>query len=174
MNLNRGIALPLTLVAVTAAAALTATTVAAADEGQGRTLAQRLAGTFNLYERKVQAVLDADRADRKAAREERYASYLDQLARDGKITPSQKAALQAKHQELSRQIEQTRPATHQERRATMQWVRQDIETWARANSIDPRYLMLGRPGHHERGLEFRSNPDKPAPGPTTSPDIPAT
>ncbi len=119
-------------------------------------LVQKIAERFGLQQADVQAVFDQERQDRQAEMETKYETQLSQYVTDGKITEAQKQLILAKHKELQAQREARKDdfqtMTQDERRAAKETERQELQTWAKENSIDLRYLMFGHGmrGHRER------------------------
>lgn len=116
-----------------------------------QSLVQKIAAKFNLNQADVQAVFDQDRQEwqqqRQAEMKSRQETYLTGLVSQGKITEAQKTLILNKLQELetARQtaMSQTANQTPDERRSAMDAERQELDTWAKQNNIDPQYLMMG-------------------------------
>jgi hypothetical protein len=119
----------LVIFALLGAAVVGITSVKAQEVGsQSTTIVQLIANKFSLNQADVQAVFDQHRSDQRAQNLVRYTQMLDQAVTDGKLTTAQKQLILTKHQELqtNRQTERTA-----------------LETWAKANNIDPKYLFGG-------------------------------
>ncbi len=150
--LSKKVILPLAAVAFIGAAAFSATVASAADDtGTQTSLVQKLADTFHVDKSKVQAVFDEHHTEKRAEMEKRYEERLTQAVTDGKITVEQKTKLLAKHEELVAKMEAQKDTfqdkTHEERRAAMEAHRTELETWAKDNDIDIKWLApMG--GHH--------------------------
>lgn len=148
-------ALAVALVAGGGAAAVKA---AANDSASGPTsIITKLAQKFGLKEADVKAVFDEEFAARKADMEVKAQERLTKLVTDGKITEAQKQLIVAKQQELeaarATEMESLKDKTPEERKALMDQKRTELESWAKTNGIDLRYLMPmghgmgGRGGH---------------------------
>lgn len=131
----------------------------APQEDPMTSLVQKIATKFNLNKDDVQAVFDQNRQDMDAKREQNYESRLDQLVKDGKINAQQKQLLLDKHKQLVSQMESNKDVfknlTPDERKAKMDAAKADIESWAKQNGIDAKYLMPmgpGRRGHGHFGM----------------------
>lgn len=102
---------------------------------------QKITDRFKLNKDEVQKVFD----------EERHSARLDQLVKDGTITEAQKQLILKKHEELQAQHEQNRASlqtmTPEQRKAAVATKKQELETWAKNNGIDPQYLgFFGKRG----------------------------
>jgi hypothetical protein len=139
------------------------------DGGIHKTIIQRLVERFNLNTADVQAVFDAERADRQAQMTADFNTKLDALVTSGALTDAQKQAILTKRQELQSQEQSetngqkptwtpgTKPTQEQidAMKAKMEARKQDIETWAKQNGIDAKYLyLLGGFGHEGHGHGF--------------------
>ena len=115
-------------------------------------IVQKLAEKFNLKPADVNAVFEEERTERRAEHRQRYEDLLAQAVKDGKITEKQKTAIIAKQAELREAMDGLRDLAPEERRAAMEKQRTELETWAKDNDIDLRYLMMGGRGFkHGRG-----------------------
>jgi hypothetical protein len=107
-------------------------------------LIQKFAKKFGLKESDVQTVFDEERTTRQAEMQTRYEEQLTQYVKDGKITEAQKQLIINKHKELqtANQTERTdmRDLTPEQRRTQMETKREELETWATQNGIDPQYI----------------------------------
>jgi Skp family chaperone for outer membrane proteins len=110
-------------------------------------IAQKIATKFGLKQEDVQAVFDQNKKDHLADMENRYEAKLTQDVTDGKITEQQKQLILTKHQELTSQmktnIQSLKDKTPAERKAALDKQKTDIETWAKQNNIDVKYLFGG-------------------------------
>jgi hypothetical protein len=154
MKLSKRLMLPMCAIALLGAGAVGAAGVSAATDPSSDSLAQKLATTFNLDQKKVQAVIDQDRSEYHVRMEARLGARLTQAVKDGKLTEAQKQAILAKAKEVKSQVA-TAKADNQtlaERRAAMDKLRGELEAWAKANDIGGEWLMFARshggPGHH--------------------------
>lgn len=124
-------------------------------------LITKLAETFNLKKEDVQAVFDADRAERQAEHQQKLEERLSQAVQDGTITETQKAKILAKLAELKAKMEANREAfkdkSPEERKATLQQQREELRQWAADNDIPMEFLHFGvrghGPGFHHWGAE---------------------
>ncbi len=142
-------------------------TALASSTGKGNSLVDKIAKQFHLKTEDVQKVFDQDKADHKAAMEQKYEDRLTQAVKDGKLTEDQKIKILAKHKELVAQFEAQREANkdkrdefenmteaerktlHDQRKAAMDKLKSDISTWEKDNNIPPGYLGFGgmKQGH---------------------------
>jgi hypothetical protein len=124
-------------------------------------LVDKLVKKFNLNKTDVQAVFDAERTEREAARQAETETALTQAVKDGKLSEAQKAAILAKQKELQAAREADRDAmkdkTEAERKTAMETKRTELDTWATQNNIPDEYLRYvmggghGGPGGHGGG-----------------------
>lgn len=120
-------------------------------------LVEKISSTFNLDKTKVQELFDQDRSDREAEREEQQAERLQALVDDGTITSAQKTAIESKIKEMKTEREADKDSmselTDEERKAKMDEMRTDLESWAKEQGIDLSDLkgVLGGPGGHGGG-----------------------
>lgn len=110
-------------------------------------LIQRLAQKFGLKETDVQAVFDEASQQRQTQMQTRFEDRLSQAVTDGQLTEDQKQLILAKNKELQAKREQAKQnwqnLTAEERKVAMQKERQELEDWAKQNSIDIKYLFGG-------------------------------
>ena len=116
-------------------------------------LVQKIADKFNLNKTEVQALFDQEHTEMEEKMKEHMTARLDQLVKDGKLTEAQKKLIQNKQLELQSAREATREKmknmTDEERKSAMEKERAALETWAKKNSIDLKYVMgHGMKGHH--------------------------
>lgn len=135
---------------VIGAALFTASKALAADStATGRdSLIQKLADTFHVDKSKVEAVFNEHRATRQAEADTSYQERLSAAVKDGKLTEAQKSAVLTEHAKLKAQAETAAAKTGDERRTAMKSVRDAAEDWAKANSIDVKWLLGGGIGLH--------------------------
>lgn len=149
--MNKKILLTIAAVSIVGAGLLTSTTVFAQNTAEGQnpmtSLATKIADKFGLKKEDVQAVFDAERQERQKEMETRYEDELSQAVKDGKLTENQKSLIIAKQKELNsnRQttMENMKNKTGDERKAAMKKERTDLETWAKENGIDIKYMRGG-------------------------------
>lgn len=123
-------------------------------DSEFNSLAAKIAEKFGLKTADVQQVFDDVRKDHQKQKETKFAARLDQDVKDGKLTTAQKELIVTKRAQLQKEREANKDSfknmTVEERRATMEKHRTEIDAWAKANGIDPKYLyggpMMGR--HH--------------------------
>jgi uncharacterized protein (DUF3084 family) len=120
-------------------------------------LVEKISTKFGLNKDAVEAVFVEEGLARQAARREHEDQRLSQLVAEGKLTQAHKQLLIAKRDELRTQRQKERDTfrnmTLKERRAIMEKRHQALETWAKANGIDPQYLLEAR--HGEKGMSMK-------------------
>lgn len=160
--MNKKILLTVAAISIIGVGLLTSKTVFAQniDNGQNpmSSLVAKIADKFGLKKEDVQAVFDQDRTEhqaemektrvaRQAEMETKFEEQLSQDVTDKKITEAQKEFILAKRKELeaNRQakMESMKNLTDDERKTAMEKERAELETWAKENSIDLKYLMGG-------------------------------
>ncbi|MBI2617283.1 hypothetical protein HYW55_04070 [Candidatus Gottesmanbacteria bacterium] len=116
-----------------------------------QSIIEKLVQRFGLKESDVQEVFDEAFEERRSQMETRFVTMLDQEVKDGKLTEDQKKAIISKRQELQAKhqanIETWKNMTRDERRQVFQSQKQDLESWAKQNGIDVKYLFGGFKGH---------------------------
>jgi len=137
---------------------------AASQPGQPGNLAQKIASAFHLDAGQVQTVINQNRQDNQAGRETRYEDRLSQAVTDGKLTSDQKSLILAEHTKLQSELQTAMSKTGTDRRTAVKAVFDEGQSWAKANNIDPKWLILDRP--HLRGGH---SPMGPEPSPSASP-----
>jgi hypothetical protein len=116
-----------------------------------------IAKKFNLNQADVQQVFDEQRTAIETKRAAEEKSRLDQAVTDGKITAEQRDKIIAKRAELKAGMENFKSSlegkTDEERKATMEKQRTDLEQWAKDNGISEEYLnfFMKGPGGHGPG-----------------------
>lgn len=130
-------------------------------------LVQEIATKFGLKTADVQAVFDQNRSEMQAQRETNFEAKLTQDVTDGKITDAQKQLIISKRKELdaSRQskMESIKTMTEEQRKAARAAEKTALETWAKENNLDARYLMFGGMGGRGHGPGGRGHgPGGPA------------
>jgi hypothetical protein len=103
--------------------------VSAATGASSNSLVFKIAQKFNLNQDDVQAVFDAEKAQKDAERQAELSTRLQTAVNNSQITGTQKTLIENKLKEL-------RAAREAERAA--------LEAWAKEKDLDIRYLM-GRP-----------------------------
>lgn len=76
-----------------------------------------------------------------AQRAQRIEHRLDQAEKNGKITADQKAAIEAKLQELKQFHETLKNMTPQQRRDAMKQKMEELKEWAKSNNIPFGFMM---------------------------------
>nr|HVZ58809.1 hypothetical protein [Patescibacteria group bacterium] len=119
----------------------------------------------NDYKTQQQAKMQQVRDDREKTR-------LDQLVKDGKITSSQETAILNEEASLKSKYNPAnlKNLTADQRKAQFDAMQQEIQTWAKDNNIDPKYLMpnfgIGMRMGIRRGGWRNNHSAKPTPTPT--------
>lgn len=133
--------------------AATSNSTAKTDPMSG--LVDAVASKFNLNKSDVQQVFDTQKAKMEADREQTIKDKVAQLVTDGKITQAQADAINAKRAELQKEREANKESfksmTADQRKATMDKQKTDLETWAKQNNIDAQYLRYVMGGGHGHG-----------------------
>jgi hypothetical protein len=178
---SKRVILPMAAVAVIAAALVGVTAVSAASSTNPQeSLVQKIADTFHLDKSKVQAVFDEHRTQMQAQRNTKYADRLTQAVKDGQLTEDQKTKILAEQKTLQAKMDALRDQTPEQRRTAMQQIRTEVQTWAKDNNIDAKWLMGPGMGHghgHGMGPGMMGGPrnhdgdgdDAPAASPSASP-----
>ena len=115
-------------------------------------LASAIASKFNLKEADVQTVIDEQRTQMQAKREQEIKDQVAQLVTDGKLTQAQADKINAKRTELQQEREANRTAdqdkTEAERQANREAHKTEIDKWLSDNGIDDdyQYLLMGGRG----------------------------
>jgi hypothetical protein len=171
MILNRKIVLPLAAVAVIAATGAGVATASATSSPSGGSLAQRLASTFGLDQSKVQSVIDQYRSDQSAQRESSYEARLSQAVTAGKITSAQQQAILTEHAKLQTELQAAMQKTGTDRRAALQAIRTEAQTWAKQNGVSAGWLLAPRRlrAGHGFGSGNTTSPMSPNPSASSSP-----
>jgi len=134
-----------TVTAVFLAWGATSTFARGWDGANHETLIQRLVQKFSLKTADVQAVFDTVRNERQDEMQQKMTERLETLVKQGKITEAQKKLIVAKHAELQAQrdkeMESMKDLTPEERRSKMDAYRTELESWAKQNNIDLKYVI---------------------------------
>ncbi len=104
-------------------------------------MAEKIAEKFNLNSGEVEAVFEANRAERREQMGERQEERLVQAVLDGKITEEQKQAILAKKAEMQVDREQMLNLPDQEREANREKHQEEMKIWAEENGIDMAQFM---------------------------------
>lgn len=140
---------------------------AGAEGGEKQaSIIERIASKFNLDKSDVQKVFEEERSERQKLMRENFEKRLDEAVDKGELTEAQKKLITEKRAEMEKQIETRRDEMGQNRKnlsslteaerrtemekrqAEMKKQREDLEAWAKENSIDKKYLL---DGHAKRG-----------------------
>ena len=112
------------------------------------TLVDKLVSKFNLNKSDVQKVIDENRQEHEAAREQKMKERLDQAVKDKKITQEQEDKLIAKLKELQADRKELKQATQSERDAHKAKM-DEFKKWLSDNKIPEEVARpMGGPGHH--------------------------
>lgn len=140
MNTKQKIALGVVAGATVLAGAYGVTTAKAADTTTLPPMVQGVAEKFGLNKDEVQKYMtekrQENRVERQAVREASLTTKLDEAVKAGKITESQKTAILAKHEEIQAKREGYSTLTQAERRAKMQELRTEMQTFLKEQGID--------------------------------------
>lgn len=146
-----------------------AATSSDSDKAPMSGLVDAIATKFNLDKTQVQQVVDEQRTQMEAEREEKIKSQLNTLVKDGKITQAQADAITTKRAELHKEREANKDSaddkTAAERKTDREAKKTALETWAKEQGIDSKYLRYVF-GHGHGGPGMRG--DKPADVPDDS------
>ncbi|CAN5126868.1 hypothetical protein BH09PAT1_BH09PAT1_6850 [soil metagenome] len=110
-------------------------------------LAKYIADTFHLDQNQVKTAVNTYKTQHQVAnqqtRDDREKTRLDQLVNDGKITSSQETAIVAELASLKTKYNPAniKDMTAAQRKAQFDAMQSEIQTWAKNNNIDPKYLM---------------------------------
>lgn len=104
-----------------------------------------LAQRPGLDENKIKDALTAFRGKHKAQMATHFEDRLTRLVEDGKITKEQKQAILSKMAELKTKHDQNLDAfknmSPEDRKNTMEKEREELNSWAKANNIDLKYML---------------------------------
>ncbi len=119
----------------------------AANTDSHTSLIERLVSKFNLNKSDVEGTFNEHRAEKQAKMQERFTERLDKAVEEGKITEAQKSLILAKHEELRKEREASleiwRGMTREERKASMEKRREELDAWRKANNIPEGIFGLG-------------------------------
>ena len=119
-------------VGLAGATGLGVASAATSNSTGGTSIVDKLASKFNLKKEDVQAVFDEDHAAHEAEHQQQVSDRLQKLVDDGKLTADQKTKIEAKLKEMQTARDAERTA---------------LQDWAKQNSIDERYVMMGGHGN---------------------------
>lgn len=154
-----GVATSIGLAGLGAGVAQAATTDTSSTDNPMSSLVDKLATKFNLDKTEVQKVVDEQRTEMEAEREEQVKTKLAELVKAGTITQAQSDAITAKRAELQKEREASKDAaedkTAEERKTERETKRTELEAWAKEQGLDTKYLRYvfghGGPGGHGHG-----------------------
>lgn len=136
-----GAASIVTLGGITASGIVSAATPG--SSGSTPSLVDAIASKFHLNKSDVQAVVDQNRAQHQAERQQKYEDRLTKAVSDGKLTSTQKTQLLAQENDLISYMQSIKDKSPQERHQLMKTKLDDLKTWAQQNNIPAQYLPLG-------------------------------
>lgn len=142
--------------ATVSAGSIMALGVASAASSSGQQgLVEKIAAKFNLNKDEVQAVFDANHAEREAEHLQNLKERLDADVKAGTITQDQEDKILAKVKEMQTNREANRAKfeamSQTERKEAMDKNRSDIQQWMTDNNIpsDYEHVLLGGGPHRE-------------------------
>jgi len=110
------------------------------------TLIDKISKRFNLNRDEVKDFFIEVESDRHKEMEIRMQEHLTTLVTEGKITEAQKTLITQKHAEMRTDMESNKDTmkdlTPEQRKAKMNEHKAEMDAWAKANGIDPVYLMF--------------------------------
>jgi len=145
--------------------------VASAQSTSGNTandsLATKIAQKFNLNKDDVQKVIDQNKTDHQAERQQKMEDRLNQAVKDGKITSAQKDAILAKMQDMKTYMDSIKDKSADEKRSLMKTKMDELKQWTKDNNLTQYMPMMdGGRGHH--GMGMRGGDDSSTDDTTTS------
>ena len=125
------------------------------------TLIDKISKRFNLNRDEVKDFFIEVESDRHKEMEIKMQEHLTTLVTEGKITEAQKTLITQKHAEMRADMESNKDTmkdlTPEKRKAKMNEHKAEMDAWAKANGIDPQYLMfqikMRGPGGHGHFME---------------------
>lgn len=117
---------------------------AASDPTARQTLADQIASTFHLNKADVQKVIDQNREQREAERQQKFKDNVAQAVKDGKMTQSLADQLLAKVADLESYRDSLKDKTPTERRDAMKTKVQEFRTWAKDNKVPQQFWHVMR------------------------------
>ncbi len=151
--MKKNIALPVMIVAISAASVFGVTHVSAhSPEGSSSTIAKKIAERFGLSESEVEAVFEEEHAERQTQMQAYVEERLSEEVSAGRLTELQKEAIIVKLTELHSakshsNKENFKNMTPEQRREAGQSARAELESWADENGVDLKYLRMKGFGH---------------------------
>lgn len=158
--MQKKLILPVAALAAAGVLVFSATQAQAFGPGGRDTMVTELAQKLGIDQTKVQAAFDEMQKEHKLQMQTQFEARLDEAVNNGEITDAQKNAIVAKHAELQQKRETERESfqdmTPEERKAARDQGRTDLETWAKEQGIDIKYVFGSfGPGMH--GGAFRGH-----------------
>ncbi|EKE11256.1 MAG: hypothetical protein ACD_15C00113G0021 [uncultured bacterium] len=160
MEQNKRYFIPSLVLLAAMGAGVYGTNNAGAQVGENQSsIIERMASKFNLNKDEVQKVFDEEREERQKLRQENMEKRLSDAVSRGELTENQKKLIldkkaslrkeaearreemQKNRENLGNMTENERKAFVEERQAEMKKHREEMETWAKNNGIDIKYLM---------------------------------
>lgn len=135
-----------------------------------------IADTFHLDQTQVKTAVTTYQTQHQAQHQTnldtREKTRLDQLVKNGKITTDQETAILAEEKTLQSKYNPAnmKSMSAADRKAQFTAMQSDIQTWAKANNVDPKYLMPNFGMGMKMGMrraKWRAN--KPTTTPTPTP-----
>lgn len=147
--------IPVAVLTVAGATFLSAHYVhAQGNSATASSIVQKIAQKFGLKEADVQSVFDEERQQHMSEMHVKFEGQLTQDVKDGKITEAQKQLILAKSTEFETLHETQKEAfknmNPEQRRTAMEAKHAELETWAKQNNIDMKYI-LGHKGMIGKG-----------------------
>ncbi len=140
---NKKFVLAVAVVAV-AAISFLGVTAQASHNGEGETLANRIATHFDLDKKEVQGIFDEYKTEMK----DRKGSKMMGNFTDSTLTEEQQTALKEKYAELKEQKKALKDQnlTKEEMITEMKTIHAELITWAEENGIDLKSIKSGKKG----------------------------
>jgi antitoxin (DNA-binding transcriptional repressor) of toxin-antitoxin stability system len=86
-------------------------------------------------------MIDQHKSVNQQNREAKYEEHLTEAVKDGKLTDAQKQLVLTEHNKL---VAELTASSRDNRKQTMQSVRQEAKDWAAQNNIDAKWLLPRR------------------------------
>jgi hypothetical protein len=153
--IRKTLLIPALVVTVIGSSLWATTQTFAQDTNPQTSLVQKIADKFNLNKNDVQKVFDDQKTEHRTQMKQTLETRLSQLVKDGKITEDQKVKILAKFSEMegNRQanMDKMKSMTPEERKTAMKTHKDELQSWAKDNGIDPQYLFVGHKGGMRMG-----------------------
>jgi polyhydroxyalkanoate synthesis regulator phasin len=127
------------------------TVSAQSNNPNGSSIVDSIATKFGLNKDEVQAVFDEHKDQMHANHEQRHEQRLQELVDNGTISADQKAALDAKHDEMeaAREALKNQDISREEMQEQMKKAHEEFKAWAIEQGIDPEDI---KPEENHRGM----------------------